>query len=83
MTDKIGQDGDEKEEHGRPGGDVAGEQVVDVDSSLEEKVKVMVAIAVMKTKVGIKRYKHHGYLGGHDKVNEEQVDEDEEAKRGL
>ena len=55
--------------------------MVHVDSSLEEKV--MVAIAVMKTKVGIKRYKHHGYLGGHDKVNEEQVDEDEEAKRGL
>ena len=27
-----------------------------MDSSLEEKVKVMVAVAVMKTKVGMKRY---------------------------
>ena len=82
MTDKSGKDGDEREEHGRPGGDVAGEQVVDVDSSLEEKVKVMVAIAVMKTKVGMKRYQHHhGYLGGQDEVNEEEDDEDEEAKK--
>ena len=56
--------------------------MVHVDSSLEEKVKVMVAIAVMKTKVGMKRYQHHSaYLGGQDEVNEEEDDEDEEAKK--
>ena len=29
--------GEKREEEGRPGGDVGGEQVVDVDSSLEKK----------------------------------------------
>ena len=41
MTDEGGKDGEEGEEDGRPGGDVAGEQVVDVDPTLELKVKAM------------------------------------------
>ena len=38
MTEESGKDGEEGEEDGRPGGDVAGEQVVDVDPTLELKV---------------------------------------------
>ena len=43
MTNKGCKNSEEGEEHRGPGGDVAGEQVVDLDSYLEEKVKVMVA----------------------------------------
>ena len=41
MTDQGCKNSEEGEEHSGPGGDVAGEQVVDMDPSLELKVKVM------------------------------------------
>ena len=53
VAEDRGQHGQQYNHQLRPCRDVGIHQVVHVDPSLEEKVKVMVTIAVMKTKVGM------------------------------
>ena len=46
MTGNGGGDGEEGEEEGGPGGDVGGEQVVDVDPTLESENEEIVNLKV-------------------------------------
>ena len=66
MTGNGGSDGEEGEEEGGPGGDVGGEQVVDVDPTLEseneEIVNLKVKVEKVKSETGEAKGRHGATL---------------------